>query len=162
MVIKVRLRKRRTQLFCVISREGIFPFFKQDLRIDICRKSYTISIEDLDREGKLINLERQYACFITNFWLKKELIMWDFDDQNNSADNFHWCLGFFLLLFLPYVPILLSSSSSSSSLSMYLKRTFSKLLPSFRRYLPSVVTYLTSFTPRVIALVFLILESDYK
>ena len=61
--------------FCVISRKGIFPLFKQDLRIDICRKSYTISIEDLDREGKLINLERHYACFITNFWPKRELII---------------------------------------------------------------------------------------
>ena len=75
MGIKNRHRPH-TELFRVIS---IFRFLKQDLRIDNCSKSYTILIDDFDLEGN--------ARFITDFWPKRELFMWDLADPNDSPDN---------------------------------------------------------------------------
>ena len=85
MGIKNRHRPH-TKLFRVIS---IFRFLNQDLRIDNCSKSYTILIDDFDLEGKLVNLVRHYARFITDFWPKRELFMWDLADTYDSPDNFH-------------------------------------------------------------------------
>ena len=64
-------------------------FLKQDLRIDNRSKSYTIQIDNLDQERKLVYLERHYALFFTDFWPKRELFMWDLADTYDSPDNFH-------------------------------------------------------------------------
>ena len=75
--------------FASFPEKEFFHFLKQDLRIDNRRKSYTILIDDLDLEGKLVNLVRHYARFITDFWPKRELFMWDLADTYDSPDNFH-------------------------------------------------------------------------
>ena len=92
MVIKVRLQIDVVpNFFASFPEKEFFRFLKQDLRIGNCSKSYTILIDNFDLEGKLVNLVRHYARFITDFWPKKELFMWDLDDLNDSHDNFHWC-----------------------------------------------------------------------
>ena len=91
MGIKDRLQIDLIQnFFHVFSGKRIFSFFKPVLRIVANLKPICAAFDDLDQEGKLINLVRHYARFIIDFWPKRELFMWDLGHPKDSPDNFHW------------------------------------------------------------------------